>query len=63
MSEHGFDLLPIEAAEIVGVHRDTITRWADEGRLPCWKTPGGQRRFRRSDVEALLSEPEPEQVA
>jgi excisionase family DNA binding protein len=41
------------AAEILGVHPDTVRRWADEGKLPFWTTPGGQMRFRREDVEAL----------
>lgn len=58
-----YDLLPWEAAEILGVHRDTVTRWSDEGRLACWRTPGGQRRYRRSDVDALLAEPEPSEAA
>lgn len=58
-----YDLNPVDAAELLGVHRDTVTRWADEGKLPCWVTPGGHRRFRRSDVEALLAPPEPESAS
>lgn len=42
-----------EAAEIAGLSRDTIRRAADAGKLPHSRTPGGQRRFRVSDVEAL----------
>ena len=48
-----------EAAEIAGVKRSTITRWADTGRLPTvTKLPGqtGAYLFRRSDVEALSQE-------
>jgi excisionase family DNA binding protein len=49
-----YDLSPSDAAAILGVHVDTITRWADNGTLPCFRTPGGWRRFRRSDIEAML---------
>jgi excisionase family DNA binding protein len=38
------------------VSRQTVGRWAREGILPTAAiTPGGQRRFRRSDVEELLA--------
>lgn len=43
-----------ESSGVVGMHPDTIRAWADEGKIPCWRTPGGQRRFRRSDLLALL---------
>jgi excisionase family DNA binding protein len=39
-----------------GVDPKTITRWANEGRLPYFKTLGGHRRFHRSAVEALIAE-------
>jgi excisionase family DNA binding protein len=42
-----------EAAEILGVNQATVTRWAAAGKLRHWRTPGGQRRFRREDIEAL----------
>ena len=43
-----------EAAEIIGVHPATIRNWAERGELPCRRTPGGHRRFRRSDLEQWL---------
>lgn len=43
-----------EAAALIPVHPDTLRNWADEGKVPFIRTPGGQRRFRRSDIEALL---------
>lgn len=50
-----------EAAEILGVHPTTVRAWADKGDLPSRRTPGGHRRFRRSDLEgwerAPASEP------
>lgn len=49
-----FDTLsPAEAAELAGVHEDTIKRWARRGLIPAIKTPGGWWRFRRDDVLAL----------
>lgn len=43
------------AAELAQVHPDTIRRAVKAGRLPFTKTPGGQYRFNRADVLALLS--------
>jgi excisionase family DNA binding protein len=48
------DLLsPTEAAELAGVHPDTLKRWARLGRIPAVRTPGDWWRFRREDIEAL----------
>jgi excisionase family DNA binding protein len=46
-------LLPREVAELFGVTPGTVTRWANEGRLPSLQTPGGRHRFRRSEINAL----------
>ncbi len=43
-----------EAAELLGVHPATVRAWGDKGELPMQRTPGGHRRFRRSDVAARL---------
>ncbi len=43
-----------EASELLGVHPVTLRRWANRGILPTIRTPGGHRRFRRQDVEALM---------
>lgn len=44
-----------EAARIIGVHPATIRNWAERGDLPCWRTPGGHRRFRRADLKQWIS--------
>ncbi|MCC6906116.1 MAG: helix-turn-helix domain-containing protein [Anaerolineae bacterium] len=44
-----------EAASILGVHPSTVRSWADEGSLPSQRTPGGHRRFRRSDLERWMN--------
>jgi len=48
---------PAEVAAAFGVDPKTVTRWAKAGKLPCIRTPGGHRRYRREDVEALLLPP------
>lgn len=48
-------LTPGEVAEIFRVDPKTVTRWATAGRLSSIKTPGGHRRFRESEVRALLA--------
>ena len=42
-----------KAAEVLGVHGDTLRDWDNAGVLPSIRTPGGHRRFRLSDLEAL----------
>jgi len=39
-----------QAAEILGVHPATVRNWADKGDLPSRRTPGGHRRFRKSEL-------------
>jgi len=50
MSEHNEWVSLGEAAEILGVHPTTVRHWADSGELPSQRTPGGHRRFRRTDL-------------
>lgn len=44
-----------EVAEQFRVHSATVGRWIRDGALDAIRTPGGQYRVRRKDVEALLS--------
>ncbi len=44
-----------DVGRLLGVCAMTVVRLADDGSLPCKKTPKGHRRFKRSDVEKLLS--------
>jgi excisionase family DNA binding protein len=47
--------LPLgRASKLVGVDPDTLRRWADEGRVEVYLTPGGHRRFRRRSLERLV---------
>ena len=40
-----------QAADLLGVHPSTLRTWADHQKIPSHRTPGGHRRFRRSDLE------------
>ena len=42
------------AADHLGVSENTLRRWADGGKVPVFRTAGGQRRFRRADIERFL---------
>jgi excisionase family DNA binding protein len=48
-------LTPGEVAALFRVDPKTVTRWAASGRITSIRTPGGHRRFRESEVRALLS--------
>lgn len=43
-----------EAADYLGVHFTTLRRWADDGKVPYIRTPGGRRRFNRAELSAFL---------
>ena len=40
-----------EAADLLGVHPNTVRSWADQGRIPVHRTSGRHRRFRRDEIE------------
>lgn len=42
-----------EAADSLHVSVDTLRRWAEEGKVPAVRTPGGRWRFRREDIDAV----------
>lgn len=48
-------LTPSEVATLFRVDPKTVTRWATAGRIGSIRTPGGHRRFRESEVKALLA--------
>ncbi|WP_421740658.1 helix-turn-helix domain-containing protein [Cellulomonas sp.] len=48
-------LRPRTVADLLGVDRRTVARFADGGRLRATRTPGGHRRFLAGDVRALLA--------
>ena len=44
-----------EVCRALEINEATLRQWADRGRLPVYRTPGGHRRFLREDVEALMA--------
>jgi excisionase family DNA binding protein len=43
-----------QAAKYLGVAQSTMRKWSDLGRVSAFYTPGGHRRYRRSDLDRFL---------
>jgi excisionase family DNA binding protein len=48
-------LTPAEVATMFRVDPKTVTRWAKSGKLTSIRTLGGHRRYRETEVRALLA--------
>ena len=48
-------LTTAEVATMFRVDPKTVTRWAKAGKLTSIRTLGGHRRYRESEVKALLN--------
>ena len=55
VSADGPYLRPGGAARLLLVSPKTLTRWANEGRIPCSLTLGGHRRFRVDVIAAVAA--------
>ena len=44
-----------QAARYLGVSLATIRRWTDSGHISCYRTPGGQRRFARDQLDDFIT--------
>lgn len=59
-SAQGTDWLTLtQASALLGIHPITLRSWADAGLVRLFRTPGGHRRFRRSELLAFLEQPPP----
>jgi excisionase family DNA binding protein len=43
-----------QAAKYLGVAQSTMRKWSDLGRVSAFYTPGGHRRYRRTDLDRFL---------
>ena len=50
-------MTPGEVAALFRVDPKTVTKWAQAGKLSCIRTLGGHRRYRASDVAAVMGQP------
>ncbi|HEX3433286.1 MAG TPA: helix-turn-helix domain-containing protein [Solirubrobacteraceae bacterium] len=44
-----------QAARYLGVSLATVRRWTDAGYLTGYRTPGGQRRFSREQLDGFIA--------
>lgn len=49
-------MTPREVAALFGVDTKTLGRWAKAGKLSSVRTLGGHRRYRETEIRALLEE-------
>jgi excisionase family DNA binding protein len=52
--EHQLVFTSSQAARYLGVSLATIRRWTDAGYLSGYRTPGGQRRFSREQLDGFV---------
>jgi excisionase family DNA binding protein len=43
-----------EAARRLGVSPESVRHWANSGRIPHLRTPGGRRFFRTDDIQRWI---------
>ena len=51
-----------QAAEYLGVSAASLRKWSNDGLVPTYRTPGGQRRYSRDDLDTFIDsmrEPSP----
>ena len=56
---HYFHVAAVEgsvggAAEYLGVSAASLRNWSDQGKVPVYRTPGGQRRYRVTDLDKFI---------
>lgn len=45
--------LPEEVASLFNVDPRTVTRWANQGKIKCFRTLGGHRRYPAEEIKAM----------
>jgi len=54
MPGHGRLMNVGHAASYLGVSQASLRNWSDQGKVPVYRTPGGQRRYLREDLERVV---------
>ncbi len=49
-------LTPKDVGKLLAVGPETVNRWADEGKLVGFKTPGGRWRFNRDAIADYMAD-------
>jgi excisionase family DNA binding protein len=62
-SDHLLVFTSSQAASYLGVSLATVRRWTDAGHISCYRTPGGQRRFSRTQLDAFIASMEHDRSA
>ncbi|HYH60907.1 MAG TPA: helix-turn-helix domain-containing protein [Solirubrobacterales bacterium] len=44
-----------QAAEYLGVSAASLRKWSNDGLVAVYRTPGGQRRYSRDDLDRFMS--------
>ena len=44
-----------QAAAYIGVSAASLRKWSNQGLVPVYRTPGGQRRFSTDDLDEFIS--------
>jgi excisionase family DNA binding protein len=52
--DHRLVFTSSQAASYIGVSLATIRRWTDAGHIACYRTPGGQRRFSKDQLDGFI---------
>lgn len=48
-------MTPAQVSQLMKVDPKTVTRWAKAGKLTCFRTLGGHRRYYAAEVRLLLN--------
>jgi excisionase family DNA binding protein len=54
-NKHQLVFTSSQAARYLGVSLATVRRWTDAGYVSCYRTPGGQRRFAREQLDEFMT--------
>jgi len=44
-----------ELGYLLGVRSGTVAKWTNDKKIKCVKTPGGHRRYPKSEVERIMN--------